>query len=161
MQVATGTVVNGKIEVEGVALPEGALVAVVTRGADEPSSSVRPMKKKVARCNLRDRARRVHYRRRTLRKSPQADCMALRVKIVAVGAAKRHRHVAIGAHGQNEQQLLEVRSVRLRMPERDRRGGASADPAAPGVAVAAAEADLWSRCGTPRSAARSAAQRPA
>ena len=36
MQVATGTVVNGKIEVEGLALPEGALVAVVVRGADEP-----------------------------------------------------------------------------------------------------------------------------
>lgn len=38
MQVATGTVVNGKVEVEGVALPEGALVAVVARGADEPFS---------------------------------------------------------------------------------------------------------------------------
>ena len=36
MQVATGTVVNGQVEVEGVALPEGALVAVVARGADEP-----------------------------------------------------------------------------------------------------------------------------
>ncbi len=36
MQVATGTVVNGKVEVEGVALPEGAVVAVVARGADEP-----------------------------------------------------------------------------------------------------------------------------
>jgi hypothetical protein len=36
MQVATGNVVNGKIEVEGVTLPEGALVAVVSRGADEP-----------------------------------------------------------------------------------------------------------------------------
>ena len=36
MQVATGTVVNGKIELEGVALPEGAVVAVVSRGADEP-----------------------------------------------------------------------------------------------------------------------------
>ena len=35
MQVATGTVVNGKIEIEGVSLPEGALVAVVARGADE------------------------------------------------------------------------------------------------------------------------------
>jgi len=35
MQVATGTVVNGKIVLEGVALPEGALVTVVTRGADE------------------------------------------------------------------------------------------------------------------------------
>lgn len=38
MQVATGTVVNGKVEVEGVALPEGAVVAVVARGADEPFS---------------------------------------------------------------------------------------------------------------------------
>lgn len=36
MQVATGTVVNGKIIVEGVPLPEGALVAVLARGADEP-----------------------------------------------------------------------------------------------------------------------------
>ena len=35
MQVATGTVVNGKIVVEGVSLPEGAVVAVVARGADE------------------------------------------------------------------------------------------------------------------------------
>jgi len=38
MQVATGTVVNGKIEIEGLALPEGATVAVVARGADEPFS---------------------------------------------------------------------------------------------------------------------------
>lgn len=36
MQVATGTVVNGKVIVEGVPLQEGALVAVVARGADEP-----------------------------------------------------------------------------------------------------------------------------
>jgi hypothetical protein len=36
MQVATGTVVNGKIEVEGVSLPEGSVVAVLARGADEP-----------------------------------------------------------------------------------------------------------------------------
>lgn len=35
MQIATGTVVNGKIVLEGVLLPEGAVVAVVTRGADE------------------------------------------------------------------------------------------------------------------------------
>ena len=35
MQVATGTVVNGKIVLEGVSLPEGAVVTVVTRGADE------------------------------------------------------------------------------------------------------------------------------
>jgi hypothetical protein len=35
MQVATGTVVNGKIVLEGVPLPEGARVTVVTRGADE------------------------------------------------------------------------------------------------------------------------------
>ena len=38
MQVATGTVVNGKVIVEGVPLREGALVAVVARGADEPFS---------------------------------------------------------------------------------------------------------------------------
>jgi len=35
MQVATGTVINGKIVLEGVALTEGAVVTVVTRGADE------------------------------------------------------------------------------------------------------------------------------
>ena len=35
MQVATGTVVDGKIVLEGVPLAEGAVVAVVTRGADE------------------------------------------------------------------------------------------------------------------------------
>jgi hypothetical protein len=35
MQVATGTVVNGKIVVEGVSFPEGAVVAIVARGADE------------------------------------------------------------------------------------------------------------------------------
>ncbi len=38
MQVATGTVVDGKIVVEGVPFPEGSLVAVVARGADEPFS---------------------------------------------------------------------------------------------------------------------------
>ena len=35
MQVATGTVVDGKIVLEGVPLPEGAVVTVVSRGADE------------------------------------------------------------------------------------------------------------------------------
>ena len=35
MQVTTGTVVDGKIVLEGVPLPEGATVTVVTRGADE------------------------------------------------------------------------------------------------------------------------------
>ena len=35
MQIATGTVVNGKIVVEGVPLTEGAVVTIVTRGADE------------------------------------------------------------------------------------------------------------------------------
>ena len=35
MQIAIGTVVNGKIVVEGVSLVEGAVVAVVSRGADE------------------------------------------------------------------------------------------------------------------------------
>ena len=38
MQVATGTVVNGKIVLEGVPLAEGAVVTVVTRGADESFS---------------------------------------------------------------------------------------------------------------------------
>lgn len=35
MQVATGTVVDGKVVVEGVSLPEGSVVAVVARGAGE------------------------------------------------------------------------------------------------------------------------------
>jgi hypothetical protein len=34
MQVATGTVVDGKVFVEGVPLREGSVVAVVARGAD-------------------------------------------------------------------------------------------------------------------------------
>jgi hypothetical protein len=38
MQVATGTVVNGKNVHEGVPLTEGAKVTVVTRGADESFS---------------------------------------------------------------------------------------------------------------------------
>ncbi len=36
MQVATGAVVDGKAVVEGVPLREGAVIAVVARGADEP-----------------------------------------------------------------------------------------------------------------------------
>jgi len=35
MQVATGTVVNGKIVLEDVSLAEGSVVTIVTRGADE------------------------------------------------------------------------------------------------------------------------------
>jgi len=35
MQVTTGTVVNGKVVVEGVALSEGAVAAVLSRGAEE------------------------------------------------------------------------------------------------------------------------------
>lgn len=35
MQVATGTVVNGKIVLDGVPLSAGARVTVVTRGANE------------------------------------------------------------------------------------------------------------------------------
>jgi predicted transcriptional regulator len=38
MQIATGTVVNGKIVPEGVALAEGAVVTIVSRGADESFS---------------------------------------------------------------------------------------------------------------------------
>jgi hypothetical protein len=36
MQVTTGTVVNGKIEIEGMSLTEGSMVDVLARGADEP-----------------------------------------------------------------------------------------------------------------------------
>jgi hypothetical protein len=36
MQVATGTVVNGKIIVEGAPLIEGATVAILCKGDDEP-----------------------------------------------------------------------------------------------------------------------------
>lgn len=36
MQVTTGTVVDGKIVVEGVPLAEGAVVAVLSRAPDEP-----------------------------------------------------------------------------------------------------------------------------
>lgn len=35
MQVTTGTVVDGKIVLEGVSLKDGAVVAIVARGADE------------------------------------------------------------------------------------------------------------------------------
>ncbi len=35
MQVTTGTVINGKVVVEGTTLPEGAVVAVLSRGAEE------------------------------------------------------------------------------------------------------------------------------
>ena len=38
MQIATGIVVNGKIVVEGVPFKEGAVVAIVIRGADESFS---------------------------------------------------------------------------------------------------------------------------
>jgi hypothetical protein len=36
MQVATGTVVAGKIVVDGLSLPEGTLVTVLTRDAEPP-----------------------------------------------------------------------------------------------------------------------------
>lgn len=35
MQIVTGTVIEGRIVVQGVALPEGERVTVLTRGADE------------------------------------------------------------------------------------------------------------------------------
>ena len=35
MQLATGTVVNGKVVVEGEALPEGATVTILVREAEE------------------------------------------------------------------------------------------------------------------------------
>lgn len=36
MQLATGTVVNGKVVVEGLDLPEGTVVTVLTRDAEPP-----------------------------------------------------------------------------------------------------------------------------
>lgn len=41
MQVTTGTVVDGKIVLEGVSLSEGSVVAIVARGADEGFSLTR------------------------------------------------------------------------------------------------------------------------
>jgi predicted transcriptional regulator len=38
MQVATGTVIDGKIVVEGAELPEGAVVTVLSRGTAESFS---------------------------------------------------------------------------------------------------------------------------
>jgi hypothetical protein len=35
MQVTTGTVINGKVVVEGATLPDGAVVAVLSRGVEE------------------------------------------------------------------------------------------------------------------------------
>ena len=35
MQLATGTVINGKVVVEGLALPEGTVVTVLTRDEEE------------------------------------------------------------------------------------------------------------------------------
>jgi len=35
MQLATGTVVNGKVVIEGEPLPEGAVVTILAREADE------------------------------------------------------------------------------------------------------------------------------
>lgn len=35
MQVTTGTVIDGKVVVEGATLPEGAVVTVLSRGAEE------------------------------------------------------------------------------------------------------------------------------
>ena len=35
MQLATGTVVNGKVVVEGVSLPEGTVVAILARESSE------------------------------------------------------------------------------------------------------------------------------
>ena len=41
MQVTTGTVINGKVVVEGSTLPEGTLVTVLSRGAHESFSLTR------------------------------------------------------------------------------------------------------------------------
>lgn len=42
MQVATGTVIDGKVVVEGLALPEGTVVTVLTRDDDEEAVQLSP-----------------------------------------------------------------------------------------------------------------------
>lgn len=41
MQIASGTIVNGKVVVVGLALPEGTVVTVLTRD-DEPTAHLSP-----------------------------------------------------------------------------------------------------------------------
>ena len=59
---------------------------------------------------------------------------------VAIGATEGHGHVAVGAHGEDEQQLLEIRAMFFRMTERDRYRATATDRATGGGAVLAAKA---------------------
>ncbi len=55
MQLTTGTVVGGKIEVEGDPLPEGAVVTVLVRDGDEtfevPPGLERELEESIAQAN--------------------------------------------------------------------------------------------------------------
>ncbi len=42
MQLVTGTVIDGKVVVEGLALPEGTVVTVLTRDEDEEAVQLSP-----------------------------------------------------------------------------------------------------------------------
>jgi hypothetical protein len=71
---------------------------------------------------------------------PRLDVGA-RVVDVAVGAAEGDGDVAVGSHGQDEQQLLEIGPVGLRMPEDDGGRAAPANGSPRGGSIAAEEAD--------------------
>ena len=64
-----------------------------------------------------------------------------RVVDVAVGAAKGHGHMAVGGHGENEQQLLEIGAMGLGVPVGDGRRGTPSDCSPRGGTEAAAKAD--------------------
>src|SRR5262245_34053728 len=64
-----------------------------------------------------------------------------RVTGVAITAAKGDGDIAVGGHSEDEQELLEIGAVGLGVAKGDGRGGASADLAAQGAAVGAAEAN--------------------
>ena len=82
MQVATGTVVNGKIVAEGVSLTEGAVVAVGTRGADRELLPHGDAGKRAPGRHGRDRAGRVCNPRRFAAVVAKARLsMVLRIKI--------------------------------------------------------------------------------
>ena len=64
-----------------------------------------------------------------------------RVVDVAVGAAEGHGHMAVGGHGENEQQLLEIGAMGLGVSVGDGRRAAPSDSSPRGGTEAAAKAD--------------------
>jgi hypothetical protein len=59
---------------------------------------------------------------------------------IAIGAAEGHRYIAVGGHGENQQQLLEIGAVVLRVSVSDRRRRPSANLPARRRSVASVEA---------------------